>query len=345
MTMKTIMLVIVLAHGGYWFGGNNDITVRWAVPAAGMPAAVLSWQLSYGAVQLASKEVEVMAGEKATTITLQMSEARTPVEYTWTYVLKDKQRKVLEQGERTIHLLPAGALGERVKQLKGKSVVVVENRNDDVAQALKDAGLDVVQVTAVGDLQLRRPDVVLVGQDELGEGEAPQGVLLSLAKGGATVVVFSQSRPEKLFGFSLRERRLPGTKEGLTWRCEHAMFEGLDGAALEGWAREAGPEIMAVALPTEAAVLELGCWTRETPGKYPVPIDALAATQTVGNGRIVYWQIPVREWKSDPRAQMLLANVLDYALIRPEPTLPQALREEPRPEKPAKEKPVNGAQS
>ena len=44
------------------------------------------------------------------------------------------------------------------------------------------------------------------------------------------------------------------------------------------------------------------------------PRFAAALTQTVGNGRLVLWQLPLGDWRSDPRSRRLLANAVDYLL-------------------------------
>jgi hypothetical protein len=171
--------------------------------------------------------------------------------------------------------------------------------------------------------------MVLINQDELPENPAAQGVLIEKARNGASVMIFAQEQAGKLGTWDLRSRKA----KAFTWRTEHPLFDGFAGDALDTWAREKGEELKVMSLPADAAVLELGCVSRETPGKNPVPIDALVATETAGAGRLVYCQLRVDSFKTDPRGQLLLANVLDYLLLRPEPTLPQSQRQ-PEPVKP-----------
>jgi len=323
--MKAILLIILLAHGGYWFGGaDNTITVRWAVPEAGMPAATLSWEFLYGTVRLGSGDAEVAAGEKATNVTLKLPEVRTFAAYTWKYQLKDRKTgQVLESGERSVYACPTKLLEEQARRMAGKTITVIDSRDDGLASVLKGAGMDVLRLESLGELQLRKADMVLVGENQLPENEVTQELLRAKAQEGARVMIFAQQHVKQSLGFRLTDRPV---KNDLAWRTNHELFDRLPSAVLNGWARESAVELKALALPPDATVLELGNWPRETPGDEPGPIDALVATQTVGAGRIVWWQIPVAGWKDDPRAQILLGNALDYLLTRPGPTLSQAKR-------------------
>jgi hypothetical protein len=84
--------------------------------------------------------------------------------------------------------------------------------------------------------------------------------------------------------------------------------------------------LWAVQLPADAPVLEIGYWPRETPGREPVPIDALLAVKATGRGRIVLCQVPLGRWATDPRSQLFLRNALAYLATRPEPTPPPSQR-------------------
>ena len=76
--MNPLLLVILLAHGGYWFGGvrTTPSPVKWAAPEAHMPAATLSWQVMYQTVQVAAGQEEIGASDKTATLTLKLPESR-----------------------------------------------------------------------------------------------------------------------------------------------------------------------------------------------------------------------------------------------------------------------------
>jgi hypothetical protein len=340
--MNAILLVILLAHGGYWYGGaDNTVTVHWAAPDANMPAATLSWQLMYDTVVVASGQADVAPGDKAATVTLKMPEARTLSMYAWKYQLKAKDTgKELESGQRAIYLCPPKMLAGQATRTKAKNIIVIDAQDEGLTAMLKAGGVDATRVAALGELQMRQADIILVAEDQLPENEVVQGILKTRAQAGASIMIFAQEKtktsPKTSLGFTLAPRPLKGD---LTWPAKHELFENLPAPQLNEWAREHSGDIKALNLPADAPVLELGCWPRETPGEKPVPIDALAATQTIGTGRIVWWQIPTGGFKKDdPRPQILLANALDYLLTRPEPTLPPSQRV-PAPKAPKKPDP------
>jgi hypothetical protein len=328
MTAKAMLLLITLAHGGYWFGGNaGTITVNWAAPDAHMPAATLSWQLMYQTVAVASGQADIPGGANArsTAITLQLPEARALAGYTWKYQLKNAATGAeLESGERIIYLCPLHLLSSQAKHTKGKAIVVIDGQDQGIFQRLKDEGVQATRVAAAGDLELQQPDIIFVAEDQLPENAAVQNTLRAKAMAGSSVMVFAQQKIKQSLGFPLTQRPI---KNDLAWKPNHELFENLPAAQLNAWAREHATGIKALALTADAPVLELGYWPRESPGDKPAPIDAVAATQTLGAGRIVWWQIPTGGFqKDDPRPQILLANALDYLLTRPEPTLPPSQR-------------------
>ena len=330
--MKTLLLVIILAHGGFWFGNTpNAIDVRRSAPAAQMPPAALTWTLSYDTVTLARGQTD-LAAEGPTSLTIKLPEVRTMSDYAWRYELKEKHTgKSLAQGQQIIHACPPNLLSDTARRL-GQSRRCLLERGDDLGNLLKAAGIDVKKLGSTADLQLQKADLVLVGQDALPESEPAQRVLLDKARDGARVLVLAQKKARQALDIPLRNRAL---KLPLTWRTHHEIFDRLDAPALELWVRQQTSEVTVLALPADAPVFELAFFSRETPGTDPAPIDALVATQTLGSGRILWWQLPVESWNDDPRTAILLANALDYLLTPPEPTLPSSQRNPPAPDKKA----------
>ena len=330
--MKTLLLVILLAHGGFWFGNTpNAIDVRWSAPAAQMPAAALTWTLSYETVTLARGQTD-LAAEGPTSLTIKLPEVRALSDYAWRYELKEKATgKSLAQGQQIIHACPANLLGDTARRLRrSRSRLCLLERGDDLGNLLKAAGIEVKMLGSAADLQLQKPDLVLVGQDALPESEPAQRVLLDGARDGARVLVLAQKKARQALGIPLRNRAL---KSPLTWRTNHDIFDRLDAPALELWVRQQTSEVTALALPADAPVFELAFFSRETPGTDPAPIDALVATHPLGTGRILWWQLPVESWNDDPRSAILLGNALDYLLTPPEPTLPSSQRRTSAPDK------------
>jgi hypothetical protein len=322
--MKIALLIILFAHGGYWFAGQNTVTLNWREPAAGTPASVLEWKLSYGMLQIAAGELDVAAGANQTSLKLQVPEVRAHTTLQWTYELHEKQTgKLLERGTREIHLVPPRLLEHAAPRMKNSKIVLVDQPDGGLATTLQAAGIDAHRVSAVGDLQLLQADIILVAEDQLPDNPAAQEVLLTRARQGAGIMILAQHHASRIGEWDIRARK---QQTALTWRESHPLFDCFPPATLDAWANETDADAKVLALPADAPLLELGYFPRETPGNTPVPIDALAATQTLGLGRIVFWQLPIDSWKEDPRGQLLLANALDYLQTRPEPTLPQSQR-------------------
>src|ERR1051325_9863484 len=105
--MNALLLIILLSNGGYWFDGPGTITVNWAGPEGKMPASSLMWQLSFGAVELASGQADIKQGARGTSVTIDMPATRTATEFTWHYQLKETSTgKLLEEGSQKIRVFP-----------------------------------------------------------------------------------------------------------------------------------------------------------------------------------------------------------------------------------------------
>jgi hypothetical protein len=215
---------------------------------------------------------------------------------------------------------PADVLQPAAKRAAGRAIGVVEPAVGEVAGVLTAAGVPAVRFGSVGDVQVRPLEVVLVGQDALPADEAVQAILLDKARGGTSVMPFAQTHVRVVGEYPAVRRPLKGA--GLRILEEHPLLDGLDAGVLEGWAR--GPEdLAAVALPAGARALPVAAFPAESAMSGALrPVDALVATRKVGAGRMVCWQLPVDDWKGDPRAALLLANALDYLATRPEPAAP-----------------------
>src|SRR5689334_5990356 len=105
--MNVLLLIIMLSNGGYWFDGPGTIAVNWAGPEGKMPASSLVWQLSFGAVELASGQADIKQGDKGATVAINVPPTRTATEMTWRYQLKETSTgKLLEEGSRKIRVFP-----------------------------------------------------------------------------------------------------------------------------------------------------------------------------------------------------------------------------------------------
>jgi hypothetical protein len=318
------ILLFALAGGGYWFSGRSEVAeVEWNVeqPAA---AATIAWRLDCAGAVLASGRMLLPAKERAAKIAIALPAVRVASEAQFFYRAEQPGGKVIAEGRRAVHLYPTDLLAGMAERTKGKQLYVWD-RPEGLPAVLKAAGLQCTAVRGEADLQFVRPDMILVGAEQLGEGVEGQGKLKSLAGAGASVLVLRQTRPATLAGYAVA-RRVPPAK--LEWLAEHPLARCL--RLFEPWTT--GRDAWAVRLPADEPAQEIAWWPREAPGDQPAPLDALVLVKAVGKGRLVLCQLPLGPWESDPRSQLFLADALDYLASPAVPTLPPSRR--PKPQQP-----------
>lgn len=323
--MKAVaFLVLALSNAGYWFGGQeNTITIR--PNLAVVAPADLTWELQLNSVRLGSGALAIEPGGKEAILRITPPAVRARTTLVWTYRLTSRQdKKELERGEQTVNVFPIdlGLAGVVREQKLTAGALVIWEEHDAVGKLLERAKASVTRVADSSKLQVLQPRVLLVGPDVLGRAGFDQGPLVALAESGVSVLIFQQTRCERLMGYTLARRRSPAQLE---WRGDHPLLRGLEPRDLNSWVAGAA-DLWAVQLPPDAPALEIGYWPREAPGREPAPIDAVLLTRSVGTGRYVLCQIPLGDWERDPRSQILLMTALDYLMTRPEPTLPPSQR-------------------
>lgn len=335
MDATTTLLILVLSHHGYWFGGQpQTIDVQWAIKDQRV-AAELTWALVADGATLATGKADVPAdGERATRIDVTPPKVRARTKLTWRYELRqrDGSGDVLARASIPIELFADNLLDGLAARLGERRLVVIDP-GGVITATLDGARVPHTRAAHTSALQVGGADVVLVAPDALPASDIGQGPLLQQARGGAGVMLFEQSAPRQLGRYALADRK---GSDGLQWRKNHPLLCGL---ARDDWRTllDDGKQTRrAIQLPADEAALETVYWPSEVgPRKPPLPrpIDALLVTQAAGAGRIVYCQLPAIDFQRDPRSQLLLVNAIDYLLTRPEPT--------PRPsERPDREAPL-----
>ncbi|MGD0770273.1 MAG: hypothetical protein ABSB42_18980 [Tepidisphaeraceae bacterium] len=311
------LLIILLPQQGYWFGGEpQEIAVRWSTQSK--MAVDLSWNLMMGNIRLAGDTLPIKSDQDTTTFKITPPEVRIRTIASFVYRIRQHEGGTdLGGGDLLLQLFPRNTLSALAHRLKGKNLAVWDSygRLSDLLHGAK------VEFTRTSDgtgLVATRYDVILVGGDVLGPSPFAQQPLLDQARAGASVMVFGQREiGVDLFGYARIDRKMPPR---LNWRLDHPLFAGFERADLESWLKDS-PDALAVHLPADEPALEIAWWPREVPGTQPVALDALVISKSVGAGRIVLCQLPLGDWRTDPRSQLLLSNALDYLLTRPEPTL------------------------
>jgi hypothetical protein len=319
-----ILLMLTLAHGGHWLAGHTEtITIAWPAES-GLPASTLHWECKLGLLSLASGTADMPDAAHPATVTIVAPKVRTQTRLWFAYQLKSRDHDTeLSSGETEIRVYPDSLVGDFASQYLSKRVVLLDT-GDKLLSALKSAKIQASQIPDPSRLALDRPDVLIVAPDQWPTSPLAQIALEPLAKSGAQIILFRQSKIDRLVGYGVAQRQ---TADGLIWRTDHPLLGGLDADTLSAWTAEAPAQT--IQLPPDESALEVGYWKPETSTKLPTPIDALIITRTIGTGRIVFCQLPTDDWQNDPRPQILLHNMLAYAMIRPEPTPPPSQRQPP----------------
>ena len=289
-----------------------------------MPAADLSWELTLAAVPLASGRVAVEAGDRVTEIRVRCPKVRVRNALSWRYrVVARLDGKELDAGALPVYAYPADLSDPWASRVGRRSVLVCDTV-DGLPRLLSSAHVPHERISDAAKLRGPVPDVVLIGPEMLGSEPLEQTSFLALAREGASVMIFRQSRAERLAGFDLVRRAAPKRFE---WRVDHPVLAEAAVAERQMWPELGGADLTALRLPAGAAALELAWWpTEATDPSRAVPIDALLVTQAVGKGRVVLCQIPLGDWQTDPRSQIMLGGALDYLLTPVEPTPPRDQR-------------------
>lgn len=309
------LFIVVLSHQGYWFGGQlQTIALRPTVKGS-IPAADCVWELRLDGATLDRGKIPI-AKDKDTSIQLNLPAARTRVTLHWLYQIVSRDGgKELETGDRPINLFPDDLTSNLARRLQDKRLVVWD-KPQGLPKALDRVKAPFLRVDSGDKLLFLNADVILVGKDAVGNSPFDLASILNLAKAGASVMIFRQTRTDSLLHDPLADRDTP---ERLVWRKDHPLLAGFDDADLQSLIALA-PVLKVVRVPANEPALELGYYPSEARGKEPSLFDSVLLTRSIGKGRIVLCQIPLGNWIEDPRSQMFLRNAIDYLLTRPQAT-------------------------
>jgi len=325
-------LIILMLNQGDWFGGETgSIALSWATADRAIDV-VVTWDLSLGPTSVAGGRAVLPADSDTTRISIMLPEVRTRTQCRWRYRLSagGSANQPFAFGEHMIHLFPRGLLNESAKLLGNKRVVLWEEQGT-LGAVLKEAGIPVGIVASDAALQFIRADMILVGQEQLKSHPFAQEPLMAQARQGSSVMFFQQSHVPELAGYAMNRRAVP---DELKWHADHPLLRGFTPADVDSWLRGGSGHLWPLRLPADEPVLVIAQWPRETPGQEPEPIETLLATKSVGAGRVVFCQLPLGSWESDPRSQLMLVNALDYLVGPVAPTPPPSQRHIPLPPTP-----------
>ena len=332
--MNAASLIIVIAsNAGHWLSGTDGtVTASWTAREGAVPARLV-WELRLDGAPLAKDSVTLNApkvpegaggGAPDSTFKIRCPDvrARTTLQLRWQIEPREGGEQ-LGRGDLQIYAYPPDLTAGWDKLLQGRHVVVIDKR-DGLPAILSSAKVEHTRLEGVARLALERPGVILIGPEALDASPFDQAPLIELARAGASVMAFRQTGMRVLAGYPLSTRAAPPAIE---WERRHpllARFEEADLASwLESWRREGSGNLTGVMeLPADEPAMAVAAWdgVPRAAGDPPGPVTALLMTRTIGKGRLVLCQMPLGDWRTDPRAQQFLSNALDYLVSPPEPT-------------------------
>jgi hypothetical protein len=223
--------------------------------------------------------------------------------------------RLIEEGQAAVWVYPRNLLDSAAVRLRGRELYVWD----------EPAGLpDVFQKTNIRctsfqdpqKLQFVRPDILIAAAGQVARRPDGAAKLINLAAAGTGVLVLRQADSPSLAGYPLVPRKSPLK---LALLDDHPLLRHLG-----QWKMSSAETSWALQLPADAPVLPIAWWPGEFPAQPAKAVDALLASKTLGQGRIVFCQFPLGPWQSDPRSQLFLDDALDYLMSPVAPTPPLA---------------------
>jgi len=331
---------------GHWIGGKSaEVNFPLIAKIKLDPEIVLHWALSFGETvvdQGQQKQADAKTAASFSKITFDVPAVRVETEMKFSYRLTTSgaadTHKELQTGERSVRVYPDRILAPLRPLLKEKNVIVW-GQADGLSKSLKQFVVAHKTISSESQLAFRKPDILIVGPDQIGKSPHDQTRLVALAKSGSNVCLLRQSAPKTLAGLPLVQRKIeapeatqssgPPLRTGLQWQNHRlAQHRNLFSS------QHVATPLLALRIAPEESVHKIAYWPSEESGELrsPVAADALLAVRSLGKGRIVICQIPLGDWENDPRSQHFLVDLCDYLVSPVEETLPLIQRQsQPQP--------------
>jgi len=303
MLLLTFVSALLLSHDGHWFGGRMQTVEAQLADAGRAGAGIVRWQLDAAGATLASGEVPLPVGTREVRLSIEPPTVRAQLQARWSYAVRGADGAELARGETGVTLYPLDVLASAARDTERFRPAVVLDASGKLAKLLRAAGAECDAIRDLTALSVLSPKLVLIGEDSLPDSELGQAPLLKAARRGARVIVLAQSACKSVAAHAVRP---PPERGDVTWRASHAMLSDL---AYESLAARAAP-LSSLAFRSSEGVDLIG-WRRVD--ESGPPIAALLAAERQGEGIVIYCQLPVKDWESDPRGHVLLRNVLWYA--------------------------------
>lgn len=316
--MQAISLILLLlAHDGHWFGGREyTVTARWNVPAA-VVTADLEWSLRLTDTELAAGRVILKEDEPEADFTVPVPEVRAPTvcQLRWRVVSQENGREIAA-GSRDVALYPAQPLTDLQPLAQGKAVLQLGQ--DPALQAALREAFGRVEVRNLNSAFLPAANIVFVAPDSLDGNAFETRALPAYAEKGATVVILEQTQVKSILGVPLIAREWT---ESLDILHRHPLLDRLGTGTLHSLlaGNDRPVQLLCVSGGNNHVVL-VGAKSdkaeSKTEGSTPTEHQAFLCVHKRGSGQLIYCQLPLRAWDTDPRARQLLRNLLIYGLSK-----------------------------
>ncbi|MDH3582934.1 MAG: hypothetical protein OER86_01825, partial [Phycisphaerae bacterium] len=296
----------LLAQDGHWFGGQAATAdLRWG--AKKVPESRLAWTLGYEDLSIASGAVRVGGDVRPDTIRIDLPPVRVRTSARFRYrLLRANAAKSIAEGEASVVLYPKDLLGG-LSQRTGNRSIVAWDTGKDLSTVLTAGGIRHNLIQRESELRLASADIVLVATGEIRDKPFSQSRLTSYAERGSNVLILEQRDVKALAGIPLTT--VPA-KATIVWSKPHPLLTHLR--------RYVAPKdvmtFRALRISSISAIngelLSLARFDRR--GESDVSQAALAGVVPTGKGQIVFCQLPLPPFGSDPRSQLFLSDVISY---------------------------------
>jgi len=181
MNITSTLLLVMLSGEGSWFGGRAEtVQFQWDLKQP-LGAATITWRLACGDAPLASGRLLLPATDRMEKVQLNLPEVRVPTEMRFLYrAVPAGGSKAIAEEAATVHVYPNNLLASVAERMKAKQLFVWDEA-EGLPAVFKSRGVRFVHVRGEADLHFVRPDLLIVGADQLDKDAAAQGKLLNLA--------------------------------------------------------------------------------------------------------------------------------------------------------------------
>lgn len=304
--LSAALLIVSLLNEGHWYG-ERVAMVEFSMSVCGIDEPVeVEWELCIASVILAGDRVRLAPSSGTAVLWLTTPCVRTAVHAEFRYRAFVGDTGAIDTGAESIVLYPATILDGLGRRLRDRRVFVCESEGQLTAH-LRSAGIDCRLVADIGLLLFERPDILIVAENQLADDPFREAELVNLARNGARIGLFRQGRVRRLIGYDVCRPPATMTSE---WRSGHRLFDGLSTEDLRRAAAR-GEELLALRVPVGDTGCALGWLATEACEESRTSRAALSVEKRVGAGRVVAVQVPFRRIEDDPRAGLLLRNMLD----------------------------------